>query len=127
MGRLAELFNPKIEYQLVEVEKPKPATEWNEDILRAIAALEHHPGFAALTERLRFQRSVLRSRLENEKQSHEDDNFVKSGIFWTGWLDNQVKAAQSRLVKPVTLKLTPSDQELFDQINSQIEEVGKKV
>lgn len=63
----------------------------------SIRLLAHHPGFVALTNRLKIQRAALKAKLET--QCHTDLREVDSlqnGIKWTGWLNAEVDKAVAK-------------------------------
>lgn len=58
----------------------------------SVRSLQAHPGFQYLLAKLNLQGDVLRSSLAHDRHtSLRDVEFIQSGIFWTGWLETQIK------------------------------------
>lgn len=119
---LGKFFQPVV--KIVEVEKPRTFSALEGAELReALRALNAHPGFRYLVDRLRLQRAVLDGRLKQPISELTQVTWLQQGIFWTGWLEAEV----SRLTEaPPPVQQTPYEAELeaFERINAQIERVG---
>lgn len=116
----------KVQWKVVEVAKDEPLEPMSADIAQQVKSLQYHPGFVYLTRKLRTQRALLRSTLERERQTTlTDSEFLKSGIAWCGWLDDQVTAAVGFLQRATAPReAIDAEQEAFAQIASNIEIVG---
>jgi hypothetical protein len=110
---------------VLEREAPKPIEKPDGATQEAIISLQYHPGFQYLMEKLRWQRSLLVTALTDQRQDKMADvEFLKSGIAWTRWLEDQI-STEIRL-KTRTRPQIPTDfeQEALAQAKSMIEEVG---
>lgn len=115
----------KLVYKVVEVEKLEPLEPMTKDLALQVQSLQYHPGFVWLTRKLRTQRALLRSTLEKERQSQVDAEFLKSGIAWTGWLDDQLTAAVGFTARSTAPReALEGEQEAFEQISRNIALVG---
>lgn len=85
--------------------------------------LANHDGFLWLMWKLRLQRSVLAAELENAKLSHEDDIFMKAGIYWLRFMETSLKTELSRPTRKQTK--ADLDDELTKQIFAAISGVGE--
>lgn len=128
MKLLDRLFKPIVIYKIVEVEKPKPVIEDNEEILKSVASLATHPGFEYLNNKLKLQRALLKSRIDSDRHAElKDVEFIQSGIFWCSWLDTQVRQALYTVSRPKLVATLPVEEELFKQMSANLAEVGKQV
>lgn len=107
-------------YQLV-IEGPLPEISKDDD--ESIKTLAHHPGFIALHNRLRIQNALLKTKLETERNSHEDDNFLKSGIFWSKYYFQEVNRLVNKKDVP-RAQAAPNDVLAeFEKMHAQLERV----
>lgn len=97
----------------------KLAVEETPELVAGALALRENPSFRMLLDRLEFQRSALRSRLETAGDPREIAH-LQSGIFWTGWLDKELRryAASPR---PLPRELNPSERQVFEMLQSSIQ------
>lgn len=113
--------------KLVEVEATKPLEPMTEELAQQIAALQYHAGFNYLLRKLMLQRSLLTSTLVKERQaSLQDSEFIKSGIAWTAWLEDQLRQAasfQKRQSPP--REALDAELEAFQLAQRQLELVGR--
>lgn len=115
-----KFWKPK--YQVIEVNKVgRPSNEVSRDDWRALGA---HPIFQELVGRLKAQNEILRSRLAATRFADLNDlAYVQSGIFWTGWISQEIARLTAEPPKP---ELPPFDAEEaeFNKINELLERVG---
>ena len=115
------------EVKLVEVEAAKPLEPMSEELAQQIAALQYHAGFNYLLRKLALQRALLTSTLIKERQATlTDSEFIKSGVAWTAWLEDQLRQAanfQKRQSPP--REALDAELEAFQLAQSQLELVGR--
>jgi hypothetical protein len=113
---LAELFSGEKEQVLiVELDKDSrhnPSVEDEE----SIRSLKNHPGFVALSNRLRLQAAALDAKLHQRQDSLRDLDRLQAGIEWCNWLETQVDKAISKHKEAVAVKPLPTEQAMFDQV-----------
>lgn len=131
MKFLERFFHPKavkeVVYKIVEVERPKPPFKADAEVAEAIATLQAHPGFLHLLDQLRWQRSLLISKLVNERQDTVvDAEFLKSGIAWTKWLEGQLAAATKLKSRREAETPEPEVVDAFRALQSQIDIIGQQ-
>lgn len=117
---------PTIQYKIVEVEVPRTPLQGvdSEEMRASIATLPSHPGFQYLIKKLALQHAQLRSKMDFERHTDlREVDFLQSGLYWSAWLDNEVKRTT---VKYTAQRIDPMADELqaFQEIDSQIERVG---
>ena len=96
--------------------------ELTDDLKESILSLRGHPGFQYLQKRLAFECNVLKTRLFKENDlSLTQMNNLRSGIFWTSWLDGQLVSVGNSAKRHETVRLTQSEEDLFRELNAQIE------
>lgn len=95
--------------KVVEVDRTIPIVEDDE----AVKALVHHPGFMILLQRLRNQKAVLKSLLENNhhKEIREVDA-LQIGLKWLNYLQNELDKSVAK--KPTAVEIAPSNDQLDD-------------
>jgi hypothetical protein len=111
---------------VVEVDKPRDLKTFNDaDVKESVVSLQSHPGFLYLLAKLRFQRNALESHLKRQKQeTMQEVDFLKSGIAWAGWLEDQLNTAiKFRTVKPPQ-EAEAEEIELFNQLSKMLTQVG---
>jgi hypothetical protein len=121
---LISLFK-RVEYRIVEVEKPRtiPHVEGN-DLREGLSALQTNPFFKYLLDRLRVQRNMVKGRLEGTRHKTLDEvSFLQQGVYWTGWLEAELGRLTQAPAKPT---MTPEEEELkaFEEVDRLIERVG---
>ncbi len=123
--KLLELVKGKPKYLIVEVDKPREVGLLDKEMAASVASLREHPGFLYLLAKLRYQRAMLRAHLERTHQtSISEVDFVKSGINWCGWLEEQLaKAAKIETERP---QLPPMEAEelAFQEVSKMLEVIG---
>jgi hypothetical protein len=121
---ISKLFPTK--YVIVEVEAPLPNMKMDEDAVASIQTLSAHPGFQALCLKLRMQRHVLESKFKGERHaSLRDADFLQSGIFWAGWLEQQVKMAVYKTERRREAEPTDDEVKAFREASALVELVGE--
>ena len=127
MGWLKDYLNPTVNIikpiEIIEVEQPRHIDL--ADSIESLEALSHHPGFTALMARLRLSRAQLQSRLATNLGATLDEvRFLQAGIYWSGWLETQIKSLVYKTKPKVS---TPSEQEqaIFEEIHQSLELVGQ--
>lgn len=122
---VSKWFNPRISIQLVEVERPKMSLKWDAADAETISSLQAHPGFLRLLDKLRYQRAFLVSELVNKRQETQiESEFIKSGIAWTAWLEDQLAAAIKFKSRRVTEVPEPEVLDAFREMQAQLQVVG---
>lgn len=116
---ICSLFSEKpiviqLETQLLEISK---------DDDESIKTLAHHPGFIALHNRLRVQQALLKMKLETERNTHEDDNFLKSGIFWSKYYHQEVTRLVNKKDVPRSQAAPDDIRAEFEKMHAQLERV----
>ena len=81
-----------VKYKVVELAVDATA-DLDDESIRAITTLEHHPGFKALMAKFKLQRGLLEAKLKGGKfkDLREIDN-IQNGLYWAGWLERTVAA-----------------------------------
>lgn len=128
MAFLVDWFKPRIEVRplIVEVEKPRDVGALDAESAQSVAALAGHPGFQYLLTRLRFQKHLLQAALNNQRQSTlVEVEFLKSGIAWCGWLENQLGLATGLLKRPVPSEPSPDEAAAFNELRKMVEVIGQ--
>jgi len=90
-----------------------------------ILNLHGNPGFDALMDRLRVQKSVLEATLKNER--HQDIRVVdhlQSGIYWISYLEKYVDRLVHKRLTARAIEMEPAETDLVAQIQSAIERIG---
>lgn len=112
-------------YKIIEVPRPRTLSGWDKDIRASVATLSAHPGFVALTSRLAAQRALLESKLLRSVQGDlREVDFLKAGIFWSGWLLSQIEEATSKRTVQYQDALE-EEAEAFKAIDATLERVGQ--
>jgi hypothetical protein len=105
------MFKKQIEYQVVEIERPKPLDEGARE---SVLSLQHHPGFQYLIGKLKLQRASLDSIL---KRNRHDDmrtvDFLQSGIAWMSYLEEFVNKEVYNAGKPPSRPAQEDEVSLF--------------
>ena len=109
-------------FEVVPVEGPR-LPEMTPELREAIWSLSHHPGFQYLATKLRTQKALLLKTLQEGRHTDiRDVDFIQGGIFWTGWLDNQLNSHQPKT--PPT-NASPDEIQAFEEIRDAVELVGQ--
>lgn len=116
-----------VQFKVVEVERPSPALDWSIEEQRAIVSLAGHPGLDALMRKLKLQRSLLESQLRSKRHSdiRQVDN-LQSGIFWTNWLERQVREQVSKKETQPPRDALDLEKSEFERVATALELVGKR-
>lgn len=126
LKRIKSFFAPRIIYKIVEVKAPRPAYTWDQNTRDAVSTLSAHPGFIAITDRLALTKAQLESTNNRSvKKDLREADFLQAGIFWSGWLQEQVEKATTR--GSSRKFVDPYDEELaaFRELDARIERVGE--
>lgn len=118
------LFKPKIEYRVVEVEKPRTVPE-NDEADSTIANLQHHPGFLRLIAKLKNQRSLLETTLKRTRHADiREVDFLQSGIFWANWLEAETDKHVFNKPKSTPAPALEIEREAFERAQAMLDIVG---
>lgn len=101
-------------------DRPVPMVE-DEESIRSLAV---HPGFVALMNRLKLQRSVLQTALDTKK--HSDIRVVddlQAGLKWLDYLQSEVNRTVNRKAEAKAVAVRPMEQQEFDKVFRLIEGV----
>lgn len=122
---LLSLFQKQI--LIVEVEKPRPSQELSQSAQESLQTLGSHPAFQYLLAKLKLQRSMLETKLRNERHaSLTEVEFIQSGIFWSRWLEDQVSKAVFKVPQlPTTVPISDEELNAFKQLQASISSVGE--
>jgi hypothetical protein len=114
-------INPRI--LVVEVEKGLSRSSFADE--QSIASLKHHPGFVALTNKLRFKRQVLEAQLKSVRhESIRDVDNIQSRIFGLGYLESEVDSAVGNLRKETPREADEHEVKWFNEISAAIQGIG---
>jgi hypothetical protein len=102
-------------YLVVELEKNSRSNPSVEDE-EAVRSLVNHPGFVALSNRLRLQAAALDAKLHTRQESLRDVDRLQAGIEWCGWLQGQVDRAVAKHKETKAVAPSPTEQQMFDQV-----------
>ena len=121
--RLRDIFKPK--YLIVEVEKPREVGMLDPEMAASVASLKQHPGFLYLLAKLRYQKAQLTAHLVRSRQTTLSDvDFIKSGIAWTGWLEEQLeRSSKIQTERPQTPPLE-AEEAAFREVSKMLEVIG---
>ena len=109
---------------IVEVERPRPIVELDEEMAGTIASLSHHPGFLYLLDKLRLDRSYLEATLLNRRQNSLDEvNFLKAGVAWSRWLEGQLERSV-KFKRPAPQNPELTEQQMFDKLKEFVTVIG---
>lgn len=118
----------EVQYKVVELE-PGVAADLDEESVKAIPALEHNPGFKAVCAKLKLQRAILQSKLDNthHKDIREVD-FLQSGLYWTKWLETFLKSEIGRqeLIYAKPRSAFDIEEREFERMSASLEVVGRE-
>ena len=121
---LARLLGLKPEYRVVELSTPRANAPNQAVEADAIATLASHPGFVALQRRLGLFNQSLRTKLISERHTDlASVNFLQAGVYWSGWLDEELKRATTKFTQPHH-KVFDEELEAFKALDAQLERVG---
>lgn len=124
LNRLKRLFQPRL--LVLERESPKPIKKPDAATQEAVIGLQFHPGFQYLLEKLRWQRALLVAALTQQRQDKlADSEFLKSGIAWSRWLEDQIATEVRLKSRPRPQIPTDFEAEALKQASAMIEEVGQ--
>lgn len=107
------------------VELPPERKKITPETDRAIVNLHGNPGFNALMDRLRVQKSVLEATLKNER--HPDIRVVdhlQSGIYWLSYLEKEVDRRVHKIVTARPIEMEDAEVAEVARIQSAIERIG---
>jgi hypothetical protein len=111
---------------VVEVERPRPLTDLKKmkDGEAAVASLEGNPGFQYLLAKFKIQRALLERTLRTQPPTDLVAICnLQQGIFWCGWLEDQLTQSKSRLERN-SQQTTAEELKLFKEIHSAMTMVG---
>lgn len=99
---------------VVELEPQKRIPELDETTRQAVLALSTHPGFQYLLARLGVERAALESQLKRLRHSSiREVDALQLGIFWAGWLEDQLRR-ETRVQKSIpTKRLNPEEDSAY--------------
>lgn len=126
-GRKPEVVVKQV-FQVVEIERPREIGALDKEVAQSVASLQHHPGFTYLLAKLRYQRSALVSHLLKSRQSNiVDVEFIKSGVAWCSWLEDQLNQALGVVNRPAPAEASPDEEAAFKEVHRFLELVGNQV
>lgn len=110
----------------IEIEAPRNAGALSDESKESIKTLAFHPGFLALTARLKTQRSLLETTLKQTRlASIQEVEFLQSGIFWTKWLESQVAAQVHQVQKAAATEFSTEELQALEAIKANMQLVGQ--
>ena len=107
------------------VELPAERKKITPESEASILNLHGNPGFNALMDRLRVQRSVLEATLKNER--HSDIRVVdhlQSGIYWMCYLEKYVERLVHKRLTARAIEMEPDEADMVAIVQSAIERIG---
>lgn len=121
------MFKKKVvetKYQIVEVEKSLPLQEVGPELKESLKALQFHPAFQYLVNRLALKKAALATALhEGLDLSETQLRYLQAGIFWMGHLDREIKVlTQSPQASP--RPASNYETEEFQKFQASLELVG---
>lgn len=112
---------PKVEYRTLELSKPVHLAPVTPELKDSLRALQLHPGFQYLMSRLSLEQANVKKFLEEGFKATETElRFLQAGVYYTGWLQREIERLTS-VPRPAAQALEIDDQQLFEEINSQME------
>lgn len=123
---LSAIRKRKCDLYLVETKPGSKLPKLTPEIMGSVTTLGQHPGFEYLLIKLQLQHDMLLAKLVNERFGKlEEAEFIQSGVFWTGWLEGQLRQAVYKTTTSATrASAEQREQEIFSQLPT-IEEVGQ--
>lgn len=125
--RLRKLFatpTPVVVYKIVEIKGPRVIQKWDKETKAAVNTLQSHPGFIAILDRLALQRQMLETKNNKEvKKDLREGDFLQSGIFWLGYVQELVSKAVDLPVS-IPQDAMQEEMEAFRELDAKIERVG---
>jgi hypothetical protein len=119
-NKLKNLFRPSIriiELEVVDTTPIEPET---------ILALASHPGFLALSRKLRLMQRYYERKLTSEIRSDiREVDQLQAAVFWAGWLERQVLNEVKIQHKRVNRRPEPEEDEAFKAALAALEEIGR--
>lgn len=123
---LKNFLTPKVEYIIVEVERPRPITDLKKmkDGEAAVASLEGHPGFQFLLAKFKIAKALLEKTIRSEPPTDLTRvGFLQQGIYWSGWLEQQLVASKAHQER--TAPSTSSEElRVFNEIQAAMTKVA---
>lgn len=109
------------EVYIIEVDEKFDPRKDDEESIRALA---HHPGFVALMNRLKLQRGVLKTRLENQvfddiRQCYH----LQNGLKWLDYLNSEVNKVVLKKQEAQATRARPDEQAEFNKVFALFESV----
>jgi hypothetical protein len=125
LKKLFKLFE-KPEIRFIEIEAPRP-TALSKDLHESLGTLAGHPAFNYLVAKLKVQRSLLETKLKNDRHATlKDVEFLQSGIYWSRWLEDQIQTAVHKAPQASTsTALTEEELSAFNEIRSNTVLIGE--
>jgi hypothetical protein len=110
-------------YHIVEVEKGSKLPEITGDLRESIKALNNHPGFIYLMQRLRFQRTALETSLKEGLNLTEVQlRYIQAGIYWAGFIERDVLALTQS--QPSTRPAVVDEEAEFKRMKASLDLIG---
>ena len=126
--KLKAWLAPAVEYRIVEVERPRPLADLKKmkDGEAAVASLAGHPGYDFLVAKLRIQKAFLDRTLKSTIPTDLPTvSHLINGIYWCGWLEEQVTQAKSKQDKQAAAcAASPEELRMFREIQASLTPVG---
>jgi len=108
----------KIVYKILEVPTNATIPDFDAETQAAIRSLDSHPGFEALLNKLRLQRSLIDNNLRKQRQDKIED------YYWLQALEFALDYAESFLKSEVKKIRVPKPREAFDEETEQFEKIS---
>jgi len=121
-GFLGRIFN-KPTILVLELDQFTKLPELTGDLRESLKTLEYHPGFQYLLQRLQVDEASLVAQFkEGLGMSEIQLRYLQAGIYWTGWLKNELKSLTTKRSNARTP--TFNEIEEFNKINQNLQLVG---
>lgn len=114
----------QVVYKVIEVKSPRSTQAWTKEIKDAVATLQSHPGFVAITDRLALQRQMLENKCSHERQQDlQLMAYLQAGVFWLSYIQDLV-AGVTKVPRGIPQDAFDEELEAFKQLDAQIERIG---
>src|SRR5882762_5674828 len=111
---------PNPEVLILDYKGNRPVLEADDN--EAIASLQNHPGFDAVRNRFKVQKSVLEAKLRQRQKSLRDVDILQLGIAWLSYIETECDKSVGKL-RPVPVQPNGDELAEFNKIYAAIERV----
>lgn len=114
----------KRETKLVEIEKGTKLPQMNADLRESLKTLQHNHAFNYVLMKLRFQKAMVQSYLnEGFQLSEKEIRYLQAGVYWLNFIEHDIEQMTKAPAAPISE--TPFDvQSEFDKVHANLEKIG---